>query len=175
MTDHSNSVMLSEFTRLVRRLIGRRCWAAIAGESTDSSVLLEFESKLPRMVPIVNPHLSEDERYHEGEISLYIDCAWRLDSETNVLCGSTDSPAKGGAMLAGLSRLVDREIESAQIEPPAFDLTLKFGGGPTLKVFCEETNLENDYDNYWLKVKPEGFFIVGPRGQLRRELPDEKR
>ncbi len=158
-----------EFLQEVRVLIGKPCWAFYAGPSTGSIVSFDFGEKIPRRVPLLNPKLSEDERYHFGEVSLFIECAWRLDSSDTVICGSTDSNDNEGPMQRGLELIVGRTVKSVKVEPPACDLTIGLDGNFTLKVFCDQTNVEEGYDNYSLHVK-DRIYIVGPRGRIRYEL-----
>ncbi len=163
-----------EYTNELRGLIGKPCWAFYAGPSTASAVDLHFGKKIPRAIPLLNPHLSEQERFYDGEISLFFECAWRLDSEGEVICGSTDSSENDGPMQRGLGLIVGRAVKSVKAELPACDLTVRFDGDIVLKVFCDQTNLEEGYDNYSLHVKDK-IYIVGPRGRIRCELRTDER
>jgi len=171
----SRSGLAEDLLTQLRSLIGKPCWAFYAGESTGPDVIFDFGRKIPRTVPLLNRHLTEEQRYYEGEVSLYITCAWRLDSESEVICGSTDSAAEDGPMVRGLRALVGRTVESTEIVTPGFDLTLRFNGNLALKIFSDQTNLEDEYDNYSVHLKKHKIYIVGVRGRIRCELPSEVR
>lgn len=162
------SGLAEEFTSELRQLIGKPYWSFCGGENTGSDIDLGFGRKIPRTVPLLNPYLTEEQKYYDAEIALFIKCAWRLDSEDEVICGSTDSNIVGGPMLTGLSSIVGRAVESVKIERPGFDLTLRFEGELVLRIFCDQTNLEDDYDNYSLHLTDK-VYVVGARGCISCE------
>jgi len=164
-----------EFENELKRLIGKPCLSIYAGESTGPDVLIDFGKKMPRTIPVLNPKLTEEERYYEGEVSLFIRCAWRVDTKREVICGSTDSAVEDGPMITGLGVLLQRTVESIQVRLPGLDLTVKFNGSLELRIFCDQTDLENEYDNYSFTLKKNKIYIVGPRGRLRYELPNKER
>ncbi len=77
-------------------------------------------------------------------------------------------------MLVGLYSLMGKTIEAVKLERPAFDLGLRFSDELVLKIFCDQTNLENDDSNYSLHMKDK-IYIVGPRDRIRFEIPSSKR
>ncbi len=160
-----------EFVGRLMSLKGKECWSFYAGPSTGSHVDFDFGKKLPRVVPLLgNPNLTEDQKFYEGEVSLFIQCAWRLDSHDEVVCGSTDSSEKEGPMLVGLESIIGRMVEDVEIVGPAFDLTVTLRDDLSLKVFCDQTNLEDDEHNYSLHTRDK-IYIVGPRHRIRFEMP----
>jgi hypothetical protein len=163
--------LAEEFVRRLMDLRGKPCWSFYAGPSTGSHVDFDFGRKVPRVVPMLgNRNLTDDQKFHEGEMSLFIECAWRLDSDEEVICGSTDSNEKGGPMLIGLQSVLNRVVEDVDLRKPAFDLTLRFRGDLSLRVFCDQTNLEDDDSNYTFHAK-DRIYIVGSRGRIRFETP----
>lgn len=160
------SKLAEEFANQLRNLTGKRCWAVYAGESTGSDVDMAFGKKIPRTVPLLNPHLTDEQRYYDAEMSLFIECTWRLDREGEVVCGSIDSNLEEGPMLAGLKSVVGKTVESVKIETPVFDLTVRLSGNLVLKIFCDQTSGEDD--NYSIHVQDK-VYIVGPRGVIRCE------
>ncbi len=167
MTDE----LAEEFVRRLTDLQGKSCWSLYASPSTGSHVDFDFGRKLPRVIPMLgNPNLTEDQKFYESEVSLFVQCAWRLDSAKEVICGSTDSNEKNGPMLLGLQAMIGTTVERVTIATPAFDLILTLGGDLSLKVFCDQTNLEGDDSNYTLHTK-DRIYIVGARGRLHCETP----
>lgn len=161
--------------RLARRLSvclaklrGKTCWGVAAGKGTGSAIVLDFGTKIPRRDPISNPALSAMHRRLEGEVALYIRCAWRLDSKAGVLCGSTDSNSLGGPMVTGLLSLCDRRVRTVDVSRPGFDVKLGFVGGLRLWVFCDQTNSDDGADNLSLLLK-DVVLTVGPKSQISVE------
>ena len=153
----------------LKGLIAKECSGFYAGPVTGPDIDLHFGRKTTIVVPVSRPSLPEGLKLAQGEISLFIECAWRLDSEREVICGSTDSNENDGPMQRGLALIVGRAVKSVKVELPAGDLTVRFDGDIALRVFCDQTNLEEGNDNYSLHVK-DRIYIVGPRGRLRYEL-----
>lgn len=77
----------AEFRKSLNSLIGQPCWSVIAGRGTGSVISLHFGNKLPLQQPIKNSYLSEEQRKYEGELILFIQCVWRIDSEVEVIGG----------------------------------------------------------------------------------------
>jgi hypothetical protein len=152
-------------------LRGKSCWAAIAGRGTGSAIDLHFGSKVPRERPLSNPTLTEEERRFEGEVSIYITCAWRLDSKSSVVSGWLDGGETVDEMVKGLKSIVGHRAEAVEIQKPAWDLKIKFDNDLTLMVFADQTNVLDRDDNYSVFVGTKGF-TVGTRGELRWEVPD---
>lgn len=152
-------------------LIQQRCWSVIAGEGTGSHVSLQFGEKRRMRIPIRNPLLSEIERTHEGEFSVFLKmCGWRLDGLNSVICASTSSNEAGGPMLSGLHHLIGEKIIRAQAMHPGKDMELLFSGDFCLRVFCDQT--EDGYDNYSLRHSGDSIVAVGPKGVIQVERDD---
>lgn len=149
-------------------LVDQICWAILAGEGTGSALSLLIGKKIPRAEPIPNKWLSDEAREFNGEFELLIDCAWRLDTHSEVICGSGESNRNDGPMIQGLQKIEGSEIESVSIQTPAGDLSIKFKSEITLKVFCDRTEDEEHVLNY-VVFFPEFLYSVGPRGQVVRE------
>jgi len=163
-----------EFESQLNRLIGKPCWAIYAGKATGSNLDISFGRKIPRAIPLLGEHLTEDQRYHDAEFSLYITCAWRLDGKSKVICGATELTPEEGGTCTGLDVLVDKRVESVQLYGPAFDLTIGFEGFMFLKIFCDQTDADDEYcTNYSLHTR-EKIYVVGPCSQLRYEIPQRR-
>lgn len=154
-----------EFKQQIHSLVGQPCWSVVAGEGTGSIIALDFGKKIPRVVPLTNLHLTEDQRYFKAEMSLFIECAWRLDSHNGVICGSSDSDVNDGPMVRGLALIVDQKVGSVELAEPFWDLTIRFTGDLLLKIFCDQTNVEEEVSNYSLHLEDK-LYTVGPRGKL---------
>jgi hypothetical protein len=103
-----------------------------------------------------------------GTIELYITCAWRIDSETSVLCGGWDDDDPSGAKLRTLNAIIGQSIRRVSIKNCAFDLVVAFANGYNLRIFCDTVNEEDAEDNYSLHSAA-GTWIVGTKSKLRFE------
>jgi hypothetical protein len=155
-----------DFVSALGFLVDKNCWAFSAGAGTGSMVVLDFGKKVPRTPVLTNPNLTEDQRRFTGEAFLFLQhAAWRLDSQTEIICGSTDSNELEGPMVHGLRRLVSTKAKAVYILSPFLDLLIEFEGGIVLTVFCDQTNLEDESDNYSLHVNRTAF-VVATRSKL---------
>jgi hypothetical protein len=96
--------------------------------------------------------------------NLTVGCSWRLDSPSEVLCGigmSQDEKRRGLDQIAGQ---VIRTIEMS----PEMDLRIYSENGFKLSIFCDHVSELSMWDNYIIDG-PWGSFIVGTRGESRRE------
>ena len=57
----------------------------LGGEWHGSHFILDLGEKVPRDYRIENPTLTEVQRTFRGELSLFVECAWRLDSKSSVI------------------------------------------------------------------------------------------
>ena len=160
--------IIAEFVKGINRLIGQECWGFAAGEGTGSSVSLDIGRKVLRKEPLKNPHLTSEQRKYDSEFDLFIQCAWRIESKTQVICGAWDDNAEDGVMIKGLQGLVGSTVDSIKVSKPALDLVLNFNNGLALRIFCDQTNQAEMDDNYSVFF-PDVVYIVGNRSQLRRE------
>lgn len=160
--------LTEEFLLLLNKVVGTPCIGFTAGAGTGSVVAVEFGSRRPRLRPLTNQFLTEDQRLGESEYSLFVECAWRLDSAKEVVCGAWDDNSAGGIMLNGLQLLVGRALGSFRLTEPGFDLELHFDGDRIFKVFCDQVNEHDAYDNYSVFSQQE-IFIVGTKSHLRKE------
>ena len=158
----------TEFTADLARLKGQVCWGFVAGAGTGSLLSLSLGGRVPRKAPARNPHLTDEQRMFDGELGLFVECVWRLDSASEVVCGAWDDNSADGPMLVGLRRLVGRAVTAVRTEGPAFDLRVDFGDSLTLRVFSDAVNRAEARDNYSLLV-PGAVYTVGTRGALRKE------
>jgi hypothetical protein len=159
-----------ELQALILRLRQTECWAVIAGRGTGSAIDLHFGAKVTRKTALSNPTLSEEERRFEGEISVYVTSAWRLDSDVNVICGWLDADENVDEMVRGLKSMVGHKVGAVEVRTPAWDLRISFDNGLSLVIFADQTSLD-DGDNYSV-FDGGGGFTVGACGQIRPEPSD---
>lgn len=160
---------LDELNQALGGLVGLPCWSAIAGKGTGSRLSMRFGEKFLRARPLANPHLTAEERAFDARNSLFIECAWRLDSVGGVVCSCSDSNEKGERMLTGLATLVGATVTRFEVRPPAHDLTIWFGDDRRLSLFCDQTG-DHDSSEY-VVFRPTYWIAVGLGGSLVHE-PD---
>lgn len=132
------------------KLRDKECWGFAAGKGTGSHVVLSIGEKIPLAQPVDNHNLSENVRNNGAEFSLFIECVWRLDSIDEVICGAWDDNSKNEKMLEGLGLLINSKIVSIDISEPSLDLEIEFSNKLILKIFCDQTNEKDNFDNYSL-------------------------
>jgi hypothetical protein len=152
-----------QLRRAVEQLIGEECWSATVSEG--SILLLSFGPQVPRARPLRNLFLTELERTHESERQVHIWCAWRLDSASEVLSSWRDPKPGQCPTPPDLECLRGARVTGASLSEPAWDLTLHFGVVGSLKVFCDQSVLEPEGDNYSVRT-PLGTFTVAPGGDV---------
>ena len=147
----------------LKKMIGKKCWAANAGLGTGSMALLHIGNTIKREKPISNKHLSELSRNYHGEFNIHIYCcAWRLSKQNTVVCTWRNSQSEIGKLLR---RLVGKRIVDVRIND-IYDLRVKFEKGYTLYLFCEQV----DAENYYIKT-PKGLFTICERSRLSFSKP----
>lgn len=156
----------ADLTDRLNDLKGLPCWGFSAGPNTGSDVDFHFGEKLLRD-QAQGERLAGRPATYDGERNLWIFCAWRLDSDMAVVCGSDDDNSVDGPMIRGLRNIENAEVVAVEVRPPAFDLDIRFSNGLILHVFCDGTGSWDDSSNYGIYWEGQGV-IVGPRGQLRR-------
>ncbi len=159
-------VQLREWLELLR---GKKCWSIVAGRPNGSQIKLDFGQPVPRRHLVRNPFLGADQRDQEGEFDLFVQCAWRLEHDQMIVCGSTDDDRNDGPIVTGLSKLTDKTVLQVELSDPVPDLTIRLGDGFVLRLFCDQTNLEQGGDNYSFR-SGDTILAVGPRGAITSEI-----
>lgn len=154
--------------QMVILLTGKSCWSAIGAGAAGSNMLLEFGDRVPLRTPSVNPHLSPLQRTYEGELGLFVECAWRLEAHNHVIVGSGDDSRSDGPISTKLNLVVGQSVTSAALAEGAPDLAVSFTDGLVLKVFCDQGSEEDGWDNYSLRVG-DTIVVVGTQGRIRVE------
>jgi hypothetical protein len=161
-----------ELASRLEQLIGKRCVGFSAGAGAGSVIDLEFGLRRPRRKPLTNPFLTEEQRLGEPDISLFVKCVWRLDSDREVICGAWDDNSHDGIMLGGLNALVGKQVLSFNLDEPGLDLSLKFDNYWTLRIFCDQVNEDDGDDNYSI-YSMQDILTVTTKSRLVREDREE--
>lgn len=136
--------------------------------AAGSQLLLKVGAPVPRAKPLLNLFLTELERTHDAACGVHITCAWRLDSASEVLSVWSDPKPSQCPTPPDLECLRGARIIDASLAAPAWDLTLHFAEVGTLKLFCDQSVLEPEADNYSV-FSPRGTVTVAPGGQVSLE------
>jgi hypothetical protein len=144
---------------LVGSLRGLRCWYVSTGGAVGPTFQLALGGKVPRRRPLRNPAHSEEYRQYEGEANLLVWCAWRLDGPDAPVTSWDDTEA---SVAAGLGKLVGATVESVEVAPPAWDMTLRFSDDLTLRVFCDHVPGAPSLEGNWELHRHDIIVAVGP-------------
>jgi len=147
-----NVMTHSKFNIQLKKLIGKPLWATVAGVGTGSILGLKFGKKIKKARPSNNPHLSRSARYYDGEFGMMVYCAWRVEKDSNIVCGSMDSNESGGLMVEGIKVLHNKRVRAIHIGKIP-DLCIDFDGGLKLRLFCDTGTRGKKSDDVW-------YFII---------------
>ena len=156
----------SVLQRAVTQLIGQECWSVTV--AAGSQLLLKVGRPVARAKPLLNLFLTELERTHDAELGVHIRCAWRLDGDDAVLSVCSDPKPAQCPTPPGLECLRGARLTDASLAAPAWDLTLHFGEAGSLRLFCDQSVLEPEHDNYSV-FTPLGTVTVAPGGAVSLE------
>ena len=155
---HGNEPISSAITFL-DALIGKKCWAAIAGDGTGSMVSFNFGEKIRRERPLRNLKLPLEVREFDAEYIVFVEggARWMVENNGTMICTSDDSNEDGGAMLTGLSLLVGKAIVSTKGSENLLDLELLFEEGLCFQMTCRAEGMTG----YSLLYGDEAIATVG--------------
>ena len=156
----------SELKSQLIKLQGQMCWGTCIGPRFGTVISIYFgkkiaKNKIPRNTDVLY------EIRDQNLIHFLIECVWRIDSGSKIICGAYDGKQKNGSIEDGLNALFGQEVISVNFTEPAFDLELGFANGLILRVFCSATSKEDDADNYNLYMD-NGIISVERNSRLRR-------
>jgi len=146
--------------------VGKKCWHVTAGGITAPQFSVALGRKIRRDRPLRTPQGSKAFQFYEGEISFFIRCSWRLESEKLVIASSDDAEKP---VVLGLRRLAGKTLVDVKVEQPAWDLILGFSGGLRLHVFCDVTNNSAIYLKNWHARVGDTHVYAGPGINLNVE------
>jgi hypothetical protein len=162
-----NKTIPEELAKILPSLTGLECWYVSCGGAAGSTFQLSLGRKITRAVPLRNTAHSEEFRRFEGEIGLYVWCAWRLDGSDGPLTSWDDT---NESVDRGLNELIGSCIVSLEIFPPVWDLNIRFSNSLSLRVFCDHVPGSPSFDGNW-DLRTERLSIaIGPGTQYRTEL-----
>ncbi|HEX7101373.1 MAG TPA: hypothetical protein VF201_01895 [Nitrolancea sp.] len=97
---------------LIQRLLHQTCTSVGIGYA--SALLLDFGTASN----------ADPSGYREPELSLVVECSWRLETEHTVLVGSGEDD---DAIADAIQVLMDCDVETIKISQPSFSVRLSFG------------------------------------------------
>lgn len=146
---------------------GQPCWYVGVGGCTGPSFSLSIGSKQPRQMRLNNPAASEDFSKYYAKYRFLIWCTWRLECGNSVIASSDSADAD---IVSGIRKLVGKQLQLIEVDHPAFDLTLKFSGHFTMRVFCDHTESDPSFDGNWEAVIDDKRLSVGPGTKTRIQV-----
>jgi hypothetical protein len=148
----------AEFESQVQRLNGMICVNAVAGEGTGSMVSFDFEPRAS--TGRGRASVVDDGSGERNQIGLFVEfAAWRLDHRKKAICSSTSDNSNDGKMVTALMGLIGKRVTNARMLNSANDLELIFSDGSIFRVFCDQMNEVDDYDNFSLHT-PQRTYVV---------------
>lgn len=156
--------MPHELTWVNSKLLGLECWGAFLLPS--SPVLhLALGDKIPDTSRGAHKLLPEDR--FTPEYALMVECPWRLDLPNRVVTGWMDyTDGYDSPMAIGIERLYGKRIIRSAVTRPAMDLTLRFQGNYSLRIFSSTSLCHEEQDAWSLFHHRDGLLVsIGPRGQ----------
>jgi len=152
-----------ELQNAIRLLEQRPCWAVIYGRETWPNLSMHFGEKIPRNRPLPTA-VREDVKFFDGEFGLYVECTWRLETETSIIGSSRQPIVEDAPVLDVLGSLENQLVSQVELQMPGMDLTLRFDDGVALRVFCDEIDDSRSNFSFFF---PRGSITVGPRSLPR--------
>jgi hypothetical protein len=139
-------------------VVGLECWFVNTGVF-GGSCSLSLGDRVRRREPLKNVEHPPEFREFEGEATLFVWCPWRLDGTDEPLTSSDDGYDK---LRHEMEALTGSTVVQAETSHPAWDLTLTFSCGKTLRVFCNFVPGEPSWDGNWDLAFTEWALSVGP-------------
>jgi len=142
VTEHD----LSEIEGKISSLLGKQAWGAQLG--VGSFITIEFGDSQPPSSMGEPPH---------GAWHLWVYCcAWRLETQEEVVAASEDPRPK---LEVAVQRLNDRTLRAVEVQRPALETTFIFEDGLILRLF---PIFSEDFE-HWMLYDPTGNVLtVGP-------------
>jgi hypothetical protein len=157
---------MASFEQKLSALIGLECWAVFAGQGSGSMATLDLGRRIKQLRPIPNRGVPPGWRHFMGEYCVFIEgCSWRLDDRSTIFCGWGEDEV---VIKRKMRRLVGCKVTAAELCNSAFDLLLSFDNRYMVRLFCDQTAIDETLDNYSIRT-PDGWYCVGPRSKLRFE------
>lgn len=137
-----------EFRRLVQPLIGLP--VSLPWKGYGSAIFLE----LGVLAPLASPR----QNHNMGEAGITVYWDWRVEFETKILFGSSDS---GPQITKGISHLQGEKVESLAVEGQVPELVVGFSMGLRLR----SMRMGCDHPQWAIRL-PDGNYVGARNGQL---------
>jgi hypothetical protein len=167
-----NTAVPSELSKAILSLPGLACWYVSCGGAAGSTFELSFGQEVRRRFPLKNSAHSAEFRQFEGEVSLLVWCAWRLDSPDTCLTSWDDT---NDSVERELTKLVGARVRSIDLVGPCWDINLMFSNSLCLRVFCDHVPGEPSFDGNWDLTTQEVLIAIGPGTNYTIEDRQSKR
>ena len=161
--------LFAEFETALKRMVGQTCWS-VQDSGIGSLFSLQIGQKEQRDQPMAHHEfkISVEERVYRGEFILYVeDCPWRIETSEKVLATWLDDNTQDGAMNKVIQQFVGRKVDQVDVSRPGLDLSLRFEGELTLRLFPDQIDADEG-DNYSLAVQ-EKTYIAAAQSTLYAE------
>jgi hypothetical protein len=141
----------------------KECWYVDIGGFAAHTFSLHLGRRFKRPSP-VGRDLTAEIALYDGEVNIYVWCAWRLDGPTAPLSSWDDTEL---SIVEALQRLKGETILEATINTPAWDLDVVFSNALTLRVFCDHVPGQPSYSGNW-DIRFGGKLVAfGPGAEYR--------
>ena len=130
-------------------LTGLRCWGFVAGAGSGSTIELLLGKKVERDRFLTNPHLDEEVRRFEAEVSLFVQCSWRLVSGGRIICTNLSVNTADGPMIDGLEGLKGKRVVSVD-SSAELDQIITFNNQMKLSLFNDHLSEGPDDASFWV-------------------------
>jgi hypothetical protein len=161
-----NAKIPDELDGAIRSLEGLECWEVSCGGAAGSTFQLALGKKVPLPAPSKKTKHSHAFPEFEGEASILVWCAWRLDGSDGPLTSWDDTKE---SIEEELTKLTSSRIESIEVIPPAWDMNIKFSNSLCLRVFSDHVPGDPSFEGNWDLRTPSAFIAVGPGARYRVE------
>ena len=161
--------MKSEMIKALDQFLGQECWSCVAGSGTGSIFSLNFGNRIPRAEALKNPHLTEEERNFDSEISIMVWSSWKLEHQGNAICDSGSDNSNDGPLVLGLNQLKGKKIDTIHAETPTDQIGLLFEGGFDLKIFCDGFQTYGGDSENFIIFLPDAIYSVTTNGNIEKE------
>lgn len=158
---------MTKFTADLQGLVGKQCWGIVCGSRTGGDLSFEIGARRKRSQAVQSREVSDETSEYQGEASVFVQCAWRIESDGKVLGGSADSEEMDGRLTRAAMMLRGASISEVFLSQPFADLRLTLSSGLALRIFCDSSFTE-DIDQYSVTFSQVDYVVGGLKG-LRLE------
>jgi hypothetical protein len=128
--------MTTSVSKLLDKIIDKKCWYAAAGGSTGSMFNLHLGDKLPRERSLPSESAIKN---LQGEARVFVqDAHWELYQEDQLIAFDESDSSPDGDLVKSLNRLVGKRLTRYEETGQLVDLI--FDGGLLLKIGLRKSN-----------------------------------